>query len=78
MEAFLGNGKPVRVGKMPGKVVDFLIEEDSHPTVKEMIERAEMDYDGFQIRLNDEVCSLTDTVKEGDVILLLKKTKSNN
>lgn len=66
---------PVRVGKVPGKVHEFMIEGES--TVGKMLAEAGLDYSGYEVRLNNSPATLDDSVKDGDSVLLLKKIKGN-
>lgn len=65
----------VRVGRMPGPLNSFVIEEGS--TVKDVLKLAQINHKGFRIELNDDTADLTDEVNDGDTILLTKSIQGN-
>lgn len=66
----------VRVGKVPGQIKEFVI-DDTTNTVGKVLELAELDYTGHEIRLNNSPATTDSQVKGGDTVLLLKKIKGN-
>ena len=65
----------VRVGKMPGTIVNVAL--NGNHTVADALRAAGLDPAGFQIHVNGDSSNLTDELGEGDTVLLLKKIKGN-
>jgi sulfur carrier protein ThiS len=70
-----GNQSVVTVGKVPGTLQELAVE--SGTTVREVLELADLDADGFEIRLNGSVADLDSTVSDGSKVFLVKKIKGN-
>ena len=73
----------VRVGKVPGSLTNVALNGDRTVLaafVLANISKASVESDlsnGYDLRVNGEVKSLTDTVANGDAILLTKQIKGN-
>ena len=65
----------VRVGRMPGPLNLYAVEEGS--TVKNVLKLAQVNSKGFRIEVNDDVAELNDEVSDGDTILLTKSVQGN-
>ena len=66
----------LKVGKMPGEIKEFAVEEGS--TVGDVLELANLDSDGFTIKVDYAEVDDDYVIKESDNLLLLtKKTKGN-
>ena len=65
----------VRAGKLPGKINEIALNGDR--TVSAALEAAELEADGFEVRVNGELAEMSTELREGDTVLLTKKTKGN-
>lgn len=70
-----GNQSVVTVGKVPGTLSELAVE--SGATVEDVLELAELNSEGYEIRVNGRVSSLEDTVSDGSKVFLVKKIKGN-
>ena len=69
-----GNGL-VKIGVMPGRITEIAVEDDA--TVAEIIEIAELDAEGYEVKV-DGVKSELDTVAgTAKLVLLARKVKGN-
>ena len=69
-----GNGI-VKIGVMPGRITEIAVEDDA--TVAEIIEIAELDAEGYEIKV-DGVVSTEETVAgTAKLVLLCKRVKGN-
>ena len=71
-----GNQCIVTVGKVPGTLKDLAVESDS--TIQDVLNIAELDPDGFEIKVNGASKSLGDIVPDGANVFLVKQIKGNN
>jgi len=72
------SNKTITVGKIPGAVKDILINGEE-VTIEDALEMAEMDCEGYEVRLNGDVTEDLDTVlDDGDEIVLVKRVKGAN
>jgi len=67
--------KEITVGKVPGTLSNIAVNEDA--SVANALEAAGLSPDGFEIRLNGSVATLTSPVPDGAKIFLVKKIKGN-
>lgn len=65
----------VRVGQLPGRIQEIAL--NGERTVSAAVGAAGFAADGFQIKVNSEDAALDTAVKEGDVILLVRKITGN-
>lgn len=65
----------VRAGKMPGGISDYEVEEGA--TVAEVLSAASLDPTGFEVRRQGMPVEMSDTVEDGQLILLVRKVKGN-
>lgn len=66
----------IKVGKMPGRIQEVAITDGM--TVQEVLTIAELDANGYEIKIDGEVVSLDTEVEEGDnLILLVRQIKGN-
>lgn len=65
----------VRVGELPGNI--FLIPFKEGCTIKAALQSAGIEYKKEQVRLNGKAAELGTLIKDGDIILTVKKFKSN-
>jgi len=65
----------VRVGKLPGKVQEFDIDEGA--MIVDVLALAQLTQDGYELRLNGSPAEIKEMVKPGDTVLLVKKIKGN-
>lgn len=82
MDEFLDNelesneeGYRVRIGKLPGTIKE--IEMKGACTIADVISQADLNPDGYEIRLNGNPSNLNAIVKEQDTILLVRKIRGN-
>lgn len=72
-----GNANMVKVGIMPGRLVEVALEEGS--TVQDALNFAELTFDGQEIKIDGTVSELNTVVPSGaSHILLSKKVKGNS
>lgn len=68
--------KVVKVGKMPGRISEVAVETGA--SVAEVLALAELNAEGFEIKVDGEVGSLDTVVGEDtNLILLAQKVKGN-
>ncbi len=65
----------VKIGKLPGKIQEIALDGDR--SVKAAIEAAELEHEGYQIRVNSFPVDLETELADGDIVLLVKKIKGN-
>ncbi len=65
----------VRIGRLPGRIQEVTLNGDR--TVQTALETANLDADGFEIRVNGQPATADTTLNHGDIILLVKKIKGN-
>lgn len=71
-----GNSEPlVRVGTMPGRINEYAVLADA--TVEDVLEIADLNTEGYQIKVNGEMAALDTPVNDGDLVLLVKQIKGN-
>ncbi len=66
----------VRAGRMPGNIEDYEVNEGA--TVNDVLAQANLDPNGFEIRVDGENADLGDTVEAGQSVLLVRKVKGND
>lgn len=67
--------KIVRVGKMPGRIIEVAVA--SNTKISEVLEFAELDASGFDIKADGKVVRLEDEVGEANLIILAQQVKGN-
>ena len=67
--------KTLKVGQMPGKLVEVAIQEGM--TAKEIFELAEVEISNHEIRLDGEKISLDTTINGGNLLVAMKMIKGN-
>ena len=70
-----GNALTVRVGQLPGVVQEIALEDGA--TVADALAAAELDSEGYEVRVNGTPAEGTTSVSEGQTVLLIKKIKGN-
>ena len=70
-----GNMPIVKVGKMPGRVEEYAVNEGA--TVAEVLELAELDSTGYEIKVNGAPANFSTVLREGDNVLLVQLVKGN-
>lgn len=65
----------VRVGKLPGRIQEVDINEKT--MIVDVLAKAELTQDGYELRLNGSPAEIKELVKPGDTVLLVKKIKGN-
>ncbi|HVT16664.1 MAG TPA: hypothetical protein VHQ90_10875 [Thermoanaerobaculia bacterium] len=65
----------VRVGRLPGRIVEIAL--NGGRSVGDALAGAELDFTGYEIRVNSELAQLGDELEDGDTVLLVKKIKGN-
>lgn len=65
----------VRVGCLPGAIREIALNGDR--SVEAALEAAELDYEGYEIRVDGEPARLGDEVDDGSTILLVRKVTGN-
>ena len=66
----------IKVGVMPGKLVEVVAEEGTK--VKEIFALAEINTEGYELRLDGEKVKEYDEVQSGNLLVAMKKIKGNN
>ena len=66
----------IKVGVMPGKLVEVVAEEGTK--VKEIFALAEIDTEGYELRLDGEKVKESDEVQSGSLLVAMKKIKGNS
>ena len=66
----------IKVGVMPGKLVEVVAEEGTK--VKEIFALAEIDTEGYELRLDGEKVKEYDEVQSGNLLVAMKKIKGNS
>lgn len=65
----------VRVGRLPGRIQEIAL--NGERTVAAALEAAELDAEGYEIRVNGAPAAVDTGLAEGDTVLLVKKIKGN-
>ena len=66
----------IKVGVMPGKLVEVVTEEGTK--VKEIFALAEINTEGYELRLDGEKVKEYDEVQSGNLLVAMKKIKGNS
>ena len=66
----------IKVGVMPGKLTEVVAEEGTK--VKEIFALAEIDIEGYELRLDGEKVKESDEVQSGNLLVAMKKIKGNS
>ena len=66
----------IKVGVMPGKLVEVVAEEGTK--VKEIFALAEINTEGYELRLDGEKVKEYDEVQSGNLLVAMKKIKGNS
>ena len=66
----------IKVGVMPGKLTEVVAEEGTK--VKEIFALAEIDIEGYELRLDGEKVKEYDEVQSGNLLLAMKRIKGNS
>lgn len=69
-----GNGI-VKIGAMPGRITEFAVEDTA--TVAELLEIADLDAEGYEIKVDGKVSELNTVAGEAKLVLLARKVKGN-
>lgn len=68
--------KVIRVGKMPGKITEVVVQVGTK--VSEVLELAELNSSGFDIKVNGELSDLNATITDDtELIILSQQVKGN-
>lgn len=68
--------KVLRVGKMPGRIQEVVVETGA--SVGEVLELAELSADGYEVKVDGKVATLNTQVTEStNLIILAQKVKGN-
>lgn len=70
-----GNQTVVRVGRLPGVMQNIALEDGS--TVADALEHAELDSEGYEVRVNGNTADSDTEVSDGDTVLLTRQIKGN-
>ena len=65
----------IKVGVMPGKLTEVVAEEGTK--VKDIFTLAEIDIEGYELRLDGEKVKEYDEVQSGSLLVAMKKIKGN-
>jgi sulfur carrier protein ThiS len=65
----------VRIGRLPGRISEIALNGDR--TVAAALEAAELDSEGYELRVNGQTADVETTLQDGDTVLLVKKIKGN-
>ena len=66
----------IKVGVMPGKLTEVVAEEGTK--VKDIFTLAEIDIEGYELRLDGEKVKEYDEVQSGNLLVAMKKIKGNS
>ena len=75
MKKIKGNSSTLKVGVMPGKLTEIVIQEET--TTFEAFDIAELDVTGYELRLDGEKIDGDCTVNGGNLLVAMKKIKGN-
>lgn len=68
--------KVIRVGKMPGKITEVVVQVGTK--VSEVLELAELNSNGFDIKVNGQLSDLNATItNDTELIILSQQVKGN-
>ena len=67
--------KTLKVGIMPGKLTEVIAEEGTK--VRDIFALAEIDIEGYELRLDGEKVKEYDEVQSGALLVAMKKIKGN-
>lgn len=67
--------KTLKVGQMPGKLVEVAIQEGM--TAKEIFELAEVEISNHEVRLDGEKISLDTRIENGSLLVGMRQIKGN-
>jgi len=65
----------VRVGKLPGRISDIAL--NGGRKVRDALVGAELSDSGYEIKVNAAPATLDTDLKQGQTVLLVRKTKAN-
>jgi sulfur carrier protein ThiS len=65
----------IKIGKMPGTLSTLALNDGA--TVKQAAETADINYDGYEARINGSAVSLDTVVYDGQTVLFVQKIKGN-
>ncbi len=69
--------KVLRVGKMPGRITEVVVEVGT--SIKEVLELAELDATGFEIKVDGNTATLDTKVTENtNLVILAQQVKGNS
>ena len=66
----------IKVGVMPGKLTEVIAEEGTK--VRDIFTLAEIDIEGYELRLDGEKVKESDEVQSGNLLVAMKKIKGNS
>ena len=66
----------IKVGVMPGKLTEVIAEEGTK--VRDIFTLAEIDIEGYELRLDGEKVKESDEVQSGNLLLAMRKIKGNS
>ena len=66
----------IKVGVMPGKLTEVVAEEGTK--VRDIFTLAEIDIEGYELRLDGEKVKESDEVQSGNLLVAMKKIKGNS
>ncbi len=72
----MNNALEIRVGLMPGKLVNVIVEKGI--TAREIFEIADVELSNHEIRLDGEKIDLDRTIHNGSLLVGMKMIKGNN
>ena len=75
MKKIKGNVDVIKVGVMPGKLTELVINDDT--TADEAFELADIDVSGYEVRLDGTVIEGNQIVNGGNLLVAMKKIKGN-
>ena len=67
--------KVIRVGKMPGRIVEVVVGEEA--TIQEVLSLAGLDASGFDIKVDGKLAKLDEKVGEANLVILAQRVKGN-
>lgn len=65
----------IRIGQLPGRITELALENGSRVTTA--LEIADLNPEGFEIRVNGVPVELNSSLSDGDTVLLVRKIRGN-
>lgn len=67
----------IKIGKLPGRIEVLALEDNKDNVVSTALEVAELNPEGYEIRVNGSPSEMDSVLENGDTVLLVKKIEGN-